>query len=123
MCRCLPALHFWQGTHSCYMMGHARSFTASQVAEEGDLMCGIWGVVNIADQRMAETAARSMFHRGPDDYGTYVATDPMPVSLVNTRLAIIDLSPAGHQPMTNEDSRYWIVYNGEMYNFQPLREA
>ncbi len=84
-------------------------------------MCGIWGVVNIASQQMADAAARAMRHRGPDDYGTYVTTHPVPVSLVNTRLAIIDLSPAGHQPMTSEEGRYWIVYNGEVYNFAELR--
>jgi len=84
-------------------------------------MCGIWGVINIADEYMAEVAARAMYHRGPDDYGIYVSREPVPVSLANTRLAIIDLSGAGHQPMPNENGRYWIVYNGEMYNFQPLR--
>ena len=85
-------------------------------------MCGIWGVVHIADQSLADTAARALYHRGPDDHGTYVSTDPIPVSLVNARLAIIDLSEGGHQPMTTEDGRFWIVYNGEMYNFEMLRD-
>jgi asparagine synthase (glutamine-hydrolysing) len=85
-------------------------------------MCGIWGAVNLADEQAAEVAARSMCHRGPDDHGWYVSQEPVPVSLANTRLAIIDLSPAGHQPMSNEDGRLWIVYNGEIYNFQPVRE-
>jgi len=85
-------------------------------------MCGIWGTVNIADQHVAEAAALAMHHRGPDDHGAYVAQQPCPVALVNTRLSIIDLSPAGHQPMCTPDGRYWIVYNGEVYNFQPLRE-
>lgn len=85
-------------------------------------MCGIWGAVNLADEQAAETAARAMCHRGPDDHGCYVSQEPVPVSLVNTRLAIIDLSPAGHQPMTNEDGQLWIVYNGEIYNFQSVRQ-
>src|SRR5574340_1131842 len=86
-------------------------------------MCGIWGAVHLASEQLAKVAAQSMQHRGPDDHGYYVSQEPVPVSLVNTRLAIIDLSPAGHQPMSNEDGRLWIVYNGEMYNFQPVREA
>ncbi len=85
-------------------------------------MCGIWGVVNLASEEAAETAIRAMSHRGPDDHGIYIAREPVPVSLVNTRLAIIDLSEAGHQPMSSEDGRYWIVHNGEVYNFRPLRQ-
>lgn len=85
-------------------------------------MCGIWGTVNIGDRAIAEAAAEAMSHRGPDDHGEYVANEPMPVALVNTRLAIIDLSPGGHQPMSTPDGRYWIVYNGEVYNYQPLRQ-
>lgn len=87
-------------------------------------MCGIWGSVNIADRKMAEDAAKAMQHRGPDDYGIYLDDNPerASVALVNTRLSIIDLSQAGHQPISTADGRYWIVYNGEVYNFQPLRE-
>lgn len=84
-------------------------------------MCGIWGAVNLADERTSEDAARAMHHRGPDDHGIFVAAEPVPVSLVNTRLAIIDLSPGGHQPMSTPDGRYWIVYNGEMYAYRELR--
>lgn len=86
-------------------------------------MCGIWGVVNIADERMAEAAARAMHYRGPDDKGIFVDREPIPVSLANTRLSIIDLSEAGHQPMGTPDGRLWIVYNGEVYNYQPLRQV
>ncbi len=86
-------------------------------------MCGIWGAVNVADEQAAEAAACAMRHRGPDDHGIFVAHEPVPVSLANTRLAIIDLSPGGHQPMAAEDGRYWIVYNGEVYNYQPLRQV
>jgi asparagine synthase (glutamine-hydrolysing) len=84
-------------------------------------MCGIWGAVNLADEHVAERAARAIHHRGPDDHGVFLAREPVPVSLANTRLSIIDLSEAGHQPMSNEDGRLWIVYNGEVYNYQPLR--
>jgi asparagine synthase (glutamine-hydrolysing) len=57
-------------------------------------------------------------HRGPDDQSTYI--DDM-VSLGHRRLAIIDLSPAGRQPKCNEDGSIWIVFNGEIYNFQEIR--
>jgi asparagine synthase (glutamine-hydrolysing) len=85
-------------------------------------MCGIWGTVGTADEQMAEVAARAMQHRGPDDRGVYASHEPVPVALVNTRLSIIDLTDAGHQPMCTEDGRYWIVHNGEIYNFEALRE-
>ena len=60
-------------------------------------------------------------HRGPDDLGSY--HDPRGrCSLTFRRLAIIDLSVAGHQPMSNEDGTVWLVFNGEIYNFAELRE-
>ncbi|MFQ6014042.1 MAG: asparagine synthase (glutamine-hydrolyzing), partial [Anaerolineae bacterium] len=58
-------------------------------------------------------------HRGPDDQGAFVHGH---IGLGNTRLAVIDLSPHGHQPMANEDESVWIVYNGEIYNFPQLRQ-
>ena len=58
-------------------------------------------------------------HRGPDDEGIYVKNN---VGLAHKRLSILDLSPAGHQPMNNEDGSIWIVFNGEIYNFLDLRE-
>lgn len=72
-----------------------------------------------------------MVHRGPDDFGLYLnfdtshsAPSPMPwhVGLGHQRLSIIDLSEAGHQPMSNEDGSVWITYNGEIYNFKELRQ-
>ena len=84
-------------------------------------MCGIWGAVNVADRQVAERAAAALHHRGPDDHGIYASREPQPVLLANTRLAIIDLSEAGHQPMSTADGRYWIVYNGEVYNYQEVR--
>ena len=59
-------------------------------------------------------------HRGPDDRGVYVNEDRT-VGLGHNRLSIIDLSPAGHQPMSNHDGTLWIVYNGEIYNYVELR--
>lgn len=66
--------------------------------------------------RMCEIQA----HRGPDDRGICALG---PVCLGATRLSIIDLSPAGHMPMSDPSGRYWIAYNGETYNFRQLREA
>src|SRR4051812_36719897 len=57
-------------------------------------------------------------HRGPDGRGEHAEG---PVGLVNRRLAIIDPSPAGAMPMASDDGRYWITYNGEVYNFVDLR--
>lgn len=87
-------------------------------------MCGICGVltwqrggVDPSDiVRMRDT----MVHRGPDADGLYVSPDHT-VGLGFRRLAIIDLSPAGNQPMTNEDGSVWIVFNGEIYNHRHLR--
>jgi asparagine synthase (glutamine-hydrolysing) len=86
-------------------------------------MCSISGVVSFtgcgdAVQRM--NAAQS--HRGPDDCGVVRCKFPGgEVVLGNTRLAIIDTSPAGHQPMNDPDTGNWITYNGETYNFKELR--
>jgi len=62
----------------------------------------------------------SQRHRGPDDEGVYL--DPECVAgLAHNRLSIIDLSPAGHQPMSNYDGQVWIAFNGEIYNYEELR--
>lgn len=87
-------------------------------------MCGILGVCFSDPTREAsptslEAVQDTMRHRGPDDSGVYVAPG---VALVSRRLAILDLSPRGHMPMSSPDGRYWIVYNGEVYNFRELRE-
>src|SRR5690348_3709448 len=71
--------------------------------------------------RHAIAMARSLAHRGPDDEGAWV--DPVAgVALGNRRLAIIDLSPGGHQPMRSASGRYVITFNGEIYNFEELRK-
>ena len=87
-------------------------------------MCGICGklVFNSGQKVATELVDRMMSvisHRGPDGQGKYLSG---PVGLGHARLAIIDLS-TGDQPMTNEDGTIWLVYNGEIYNFQELREG
>lgn len=80
-------------------------------------MCGIFGIIGEANKELGERIAEVMRHRGPDDHGVWVSTDGTPVTLVNTRLAIIDLSPLGHMPMTTMRGDVWIAYNGEVFNF------
>jgi len=87
-------------------------------------MCGICGLVynnpsrNVKDEQILNMC-ETIRHRGPDDGGTYVKGS---VGLGFRRLAIIDLSPTGHQPMCNEDGSIWIAFNGEIYNYLELRE-
>jgi asparagine synthase (glutamine-hydrolysing) len=89
-------------------------------------MCGIGGIINLGlgrdalEQRLL-AIQRSLRHRGPDDEGLFLARDGR-AGLVSTRLSILDLSTAGHQPMASADGRYHIVFNGEIYNFMALRE-
>ena len=88
-------------------------------------MCGIAGVINSGLdrgklERILTGMQHQLHHRGPDDRGLFISCDGK-TGLVNTRLAILDLSSAGHQPMASADERYRIVLNGEIYNFQTLR--
>ncbi|MCB8984685.1 MAG: asparagine synthase (glutamine-hydrolyzing) [Ardenticatenaceae bacterium] len=89
-------------------------------------MCGIAGIILKPEQDLADIRARlaamagAMAHRGPDDEGVYLAPDGR-VGLVNRRLAIRDLSAAGHMPMGNAAESVWITYNGEIYNAEALR--
>src|SRR4029077_17166760 len=88
-------------------------------------MCGIAGVINSElDHRELEKVLRKMMqslhHRGPDDQGYFISKDET-AGLVNTRLSILDLSSAGHQPMRSDDERYTITFNGEIYNYASLR--
>ena len=84
-------------------------------------MCGITGILStsLPLEATARSMADAMGHRGPDASGYYIDEY---VSLGHRRLAIIDLSPQGNQPMYNADGRYVIVYNGELYNYKELRE-
>jgi asparagine synthase (glutamine-hydrolysing) len=91
-------------------------------------MCGITGFLTTnggSTEHLAATAALmadQIAHRGPDDSGVW--TDPQAgVALAFRRLSILDLSSAGHQPMTSESGRYVIVFNGEIYNFDEIRRA
>src|SRR5215469_11502906 len=86
-------------------------------------MCGIYG--EISDRPARAECGLAIRHRGPDDAGEQVFALHEPrlyVSLLHRRLSIIDLSSAGHQPMSNEDGTVWAIFNGEIYNFQELRE-
>jgi asparagine synthase (glutamine-hydrolysing) len=89
-------------------------------------VCGIFGYLSAAadldEARVLDAALAALQHRGPDDRGTYRASaGDARLGFAHTRLAIIDLSPGGHQPASTDDGRYTIVYNGEVYNFGELR--
>ena len=86
-------------------------------------MCGIVGKYNFASDepvapQLLTVMCDKITYRGPDDSGIYHCG---PVGLGHRRLSIIDLSPLGHQPMASDDKKLWIVFNGEIYNFQQLR--
>src|SRR5436190_18164996 len=86
-------------------------------------MCGICGVLHLDPARAVdafgvERMAAVLHHRGPDGDGVHVDRN---VGLGHKRLSIIDLSHAGQQPMSNEDGRLWITFNGEIYNYRELR--
>ncbi|MBI4059673.1 asparagine synthase (glutamine-hydrolyzing) [Candidatus Giovannonibacteria bacterium] len=81
-------------------------------------MCGINGF-NFSDGKLLEAMNGKISHRGPDDSGVFLGEG---VSLGNRRLAILDTSSLGRQPMSTPDGRYTITYNGELYNFRELRD-
>jgi asparagine synthase (glutamine-hydrolysing) len=91
-------------------------------------MCGIFGIIaqhaRIPDC-VLERGTQSLAHRGPDDSGTVLLRDlvpvPVEIGLGSRRLAILDLSPLAHQPMHDSETGNWIVYNGETYNFRDVR--
>ncbi len=91
-------------------------------------MCGIFGMLASGGSifpKLLEQATDSLAHRGPDDRGTVViqsnSTPRLEIGLGSRRLAILDLSPQGHQPMQDPATGNWIVYNGEIYNFRELK--
>ena len=84
-------------------------------------MCGICGIYEAGSEAIVQRAtlkamADQLRHRGPDDEGFYACGG---VGLAHRRLSIIDLA-GGHQPLSNEDDSIWIVFNGEIYNFEEL---
>src|SRR5262249_52418525 len=86
-------------------------------------MCGICGIVSTdptypVSESTLLSMRDSLAHRGPDDAGHYLAPG---VAMGSRRLAIVDLSERARMPMNTPDERYWIIYNGEVYNFQELR--
>jgi asparagine synthase (glutamine-hydrolysing) len=95
-------------------------------------MCGIAGILGVPRELASKAAPRmlaAMRHRGPDDSGIEIVHSPRdpdhPITLIHTRLAILDLSAAGRQPMCDQprsprQSPNWIVFNGEIFNYQEL---
>ena len=85
-------------------------------------MCGITGLIHLNGAPVSPPLLKKMtdaiIHRGPDDEGQWIERN---VGLGHRRLSIIDLSPAGHQPMISTNHRYVLSYNGEIYNFKELR--
>lgn len=85
-------------------------------------MCGIAGILDLTPNKHSREIIKKMTavleHRGPDDDGFF---SDGPVHLGFRRLAILDLSRAGHQPMSSKDGSRWIVFNGEVYNYRELR--
>lgn len=85
-------------------------------------MCGIAGILHLNERPVSSTALENMAdiiaHRGPDGSGYYI---DRALGLAHRRLAIIDISPLGNQPMQTEDGNFVLCYNGEIYNFRELR--
>ena len=85
-------------------------------------MCGIAGIANLSGETISPVILQRMTdaiaHRGPDGEGHWIEG---PIGFGHRRLAIIDLSPGGHQPMISADHRYVITFNGEIYNYQEIR--
>ena len=85
-------------------------------------MCGVTGLINFDNTPISPAVLKLMTdaiaHRGPDDEGQWIEGN---VGIGHRRLSILDLSPAGHQPMASADHRYLLSYNGEVYNFRALR--
>jgi asparagine synthase (glutamine-hydrolysing) len=85
-------------------------------------MCGISGLwtADRLDEGLVDRMRDTLTHRGPDSCGSWVDRE-VGVGLGHRRLAIVDLSPGGHQPMVGASGRYVLTYNGEIYNFRALR--
>jgi asparagine synthase (glutamine-hydrolysing) len=88
-------------------------------------MCGIAGILTHSQpveqiEPLLKRMQVKLDHRGPDDAGRFISDDRR-IGLVHSRLAIIDISSSGRQPMSTPDGRYWITFNGEIYNYRSLR--
>ena len=76
-------------------------------------MCGICGIVGTDNRQLIQEMCNIIHHRGPDDAGTFFDDK---IGLGMRRLSIIDVA-SGHQPIHNEDESIWVVFNGEIYNY------
>jgi len=85
-------------------------------------MCGIAGFIGECQQPLVslKEMAKAIYHRGPDDQGVWF-DEQCGIGLAHTRLSILDLSPAGHQPMESISGQYMMVFNGEVYNHQIIK--
>ena len=85
-------------------------------------MCGIAGILNLNSKIVSKTILKKMTdaiaHRGPDGEGHWIENN---IGLGHRRLAIIDPSSRGHQPMVSSNDRYVLSYNGEVYNYRELK--
>ncbi len=81
-------------------------------------MCGIVGIINTKAAELIKSATDIIAQRGPDDQGIFIFEN---LAFGHRRLAIMDLSPMGHQPMTSRDGRFTMIFNGEIYNHLELR--
>lgn len=87
-------------------------------------MCGIvgiWSSRRQVNEAVLSSMTDALAHRGPDDSGIYIDKQNH-IGFGHRRLSILDLSPLGHQPMSNDDGSIWITYNGEVYNFHEIRD-
>jgi len=88
-------------------------------------MCGITGIINFNKSPVNKALLKDMndiiHYRGPDDEGFYY-DDNNGIGFGHRRLSIIDLSPLGHQPMSNDEETLWITYNGEVYNYLEIKD-
>jgi asparagine synthase (glutamine-hydrolysing) len=118
-----------RSTKTCVGSGTVVHVVSSEFRAALYSVCGIVGILarnaHLAPE-LLERATRSLAHRGPDDSGSIILHDtvpePLEIGLGNTRLAILDLSALGHQPMQDKETGNWIVYNGEIYNFREVRQ-
>ena len=88
-------------------------------------MCGIAGMAGARDSALLDAMLKITRHRGPDDRGTYLTNGDSPefqAAIGSNRLKVLDLSSAGHQPMSSPGGEVWVVYNGEIFNFAALRD-